>query len=218
MVKRATVVKLRDAIMILGGIQQMKKVKLGLVAIMSAAVFSGCSIMDMIAPQAKGVVMYGDETGVQKTMDQYKDKIESQNKFEAKLGTVNEKKVLIMNKTTAEKMVKENMLKKVVKEDVEPIKALPAISDEAGILFAKEEQKDVVMNGKKMKYEGNVVIGDARKYTDMYAVVSDTEYAKISEPVKTIGLAAFKENPKEKIFPDIKRGSNVEEVHMVEVK
>ena len=33
---------------------------------MSAAVFSGCSIMDMIAPQAKGVVMYGDETGVQK--------------------------------------------------------------------------------------------------------------------------------------------------------
>jgi len=217
LVKRATVVKLRDAIMILGGIQ-MKKIKLGLVAIMSAAVFSGCSIMDMIAPQAKGVVMYGDETGVQKTMDQYKDKIESQSKFEAKLGTVNEKKVLIMNKTTAEKMIKESMLKKVVKEDVEPIKALPAISDEAGILFAKEEEKDVVIDGKRMKYEGNVVIGDARKYTDMYAVVSDAEYAKINEPVKTIGLAAFKENPKEKIFPDIKRGSNVEEVHMVEVK
>lgn len=70
---------------------------------MSAAVFSGCSIMDIIAPQATGVVMYGDEAGVQKTMDQYKDKIESQNTFEAKLGTVNEKKVLIMNKTTAEK-------------------------------------------------------------------------------------------------------------------
>ncbi|GAB6598695.1 hypothetical protein C2L96_03760 [Bacillus cereus] len=196
----------------------MKNVKLGIVAIMSAAVFSGCSIMDMIAPQATGVVMYGDETGVQQTMDQYKDKIESQNKFEAKLGTVNEKKVLIMNKTTAEKMVKENMLKKVVKEDVEPIKALPAISDEAGIVFAKEEQKDVVIDGKKMKYEGNVVIGDARKYTDMYAVVSDAEYAKISETVKTIGLASFKENPKEKIFPDIKRDSKVEEAHMVEVK
>ncbi|MES5891418.1 lipoprotein BA_5634 family protein [Bacillus cereus group sp. RP43] len=196
----------------------MKKVKLGIVAIMSAAVFSGCSIMDIIAPQAKGVVMYGDETGVQKTMDQYKDKIEFQSKFEAKLGTVNEKKVLIMNKTTAEKMVKENMLKKVVKEDVEPIKALPAISDEAGIVFAKEEQKDVVIDGKKMKYEGNVVIGDARKYTDMYAVVSDTAYTKINEPVKTIGLAAFKENPKEKIFPDIKRDSKVEEAHMVEVK
>ncbi|MCR6466389.1 lipoprotein BA_5634 family protein [Bacillus paranthracis] len=196
----------------------MKNVKLGIVAIMSAVVFSGCSIMDMIAPQATGVVMYGDETGVQQTMDQYKDKIESQNKFEAKLGTVNGKKVLIMNKTTAEKMVKENMLKKVVKEDVEPIKALPAISDEAGIVFANEEQKDVVIDGKKMKYEGNVVIGDARKYTDMYAVVSDAEYAKISEPVKTIGLASFKENPKEKIFLDIKRDSKVEEAHMVEVK
>ena len=32
----------------------------------------------------------------------------------------------------------------------------------------------------------------------MYAVVSDAEYAKISEPVKTIGLASFKENPKER--------------------
>ncbi|MDR2995457.1 lipoprotein BA_5634 family protein [Bacillus cereus] len=195
----------------------MKKVKLGIVAVMSAAVFSGCSIMDMIAPQANGIVMYGDETGVQKTMDQYKDKIESQNKFEAKLGTVNEKKVLIMNKTTAEKMVKEKMLKKVVKEDVEPIKALPSISDEAGIVFAKEE-KDVEIDGKKMKYEGNVVIGDARKYTDMYVVVSDTEYAKINQPVKTIGLAAFKENPKKEIFPDIKKDSKVEEAHMVEVK
>ncbi|PGU07566.1 hypothetical protein COD21_24045 [Bacillus cereus] len=195
----------------------MKKVKLGIVAVMSAAVFSGCSIMDMIAPQANGIVMYGDETGVQKTMDQYKDKIESQNKFEAKLGTVNEKKVLIMNKTTAEKMVKEKMLKKVVKEDVEPIKALPSISDEAGIVFAKEE-KDVEIDGKKMKYEGNVVIGDARKYTDMYVVVSDTEYTKINQPVKTIGLAAFKENPKKEIFPDIKKDSKVEEAHMVEVK
>ena len=105
-----------------------------------------------------------------------------------------------------------------MKEDVEPIKALPAISDEVGIVFAKEEQKDVVIAGKKMKYEGNVVIGDARKYTDMYAVVSDAEYTKINEPVKTIGLAAFKENPKEKIFPDIKRDSKVEEAHMVEVK
>jgi len=217
LVKRVAIVKLRDAIMLLGGIQ-MKKVKLGIVAIMSAAVFSGCSIMDIIAPQATGVVMYGDEAGVQKTMDQYKDKIESQNTFEAKLGTVNEKKVLIMNKTTAEKMVKENMLKKVVKEDVEPIKALPSVSGEVGIVFAKDTQNDVVIDGKKMKYEGNIVIGDARKYADMYAVVSDAEYTKINEPVKTIGLAAFKENPKEKIFPDIKKGSNVEEVHMVEVK
>ena len=87
-----------------------------------------------------------------------------------------------------------------------------------GIVFAKEAQNDVVINGKKMKYEGNVIIGDARKYTDMYVVVSDTEYTKVNEPVKTVGLAAFKENPKEKIFPDIKRDSKVEEAHMVEVK
>ncbi|KFN02324.1 hypothetical protein D0U04_08185 [Bacillus clarus] len=196
----------------------MNKIKLGFVAVMSAAVFSGCSIVDMISPQAKGIVMYGDDIGVQKTMDQYKDKIESQHKFESKFATANDQKALIMNKTTAEKMIKEKVLRKVDKDNVEPITTLPAISEEAGIVFAKNEQSDVVMDGKKMKYEGNVVIGDARKYADIYVVVSDSVYQKINDPVKTIGVVAFKENPKKEIFPDIKKDSKVEEAHMIEVK
>ncbi len=210
-------VKLRGAIIVLGGIE-MKKVKLGLVAIMSAAVFSGCSMIDMIAPQANGVIMYGDDAVVQQKMDQYKDKIESGHKFEAKFGTVNDQKVLIMNKTTADKMVKEKVMKKVEGEDVKPIATLPSISDDAGVVFAKTEQNDVMIDGKKMKYEGNIIIGDARRYADMYAVVSDAAYEKINQPVKTIGVVAFRENPKKEIFPDIKRDSKVEEAHMVELK
>ena len=34
-----------------------------------------------------------------------------------------------------------------------------------------------------MKYEGNVIIGDARKYADMYAIVSDVAYQTISQSV-----------------------------------
>lgn len=30
-------------------------------------------------------------------------------------------------------------------------------------IIANMEQNDVVVDGKKMKYEGNVIIGDARK-------------------------------------------------------
>ncbi|PDY46268.1 lipoprotein BA_5634 family protein [Bacillus pseudomycoides] len=195
----------------------MKKVKLGLVAIMSAAVFSGCSIMDMIAPQANGVIMYGDDVAVQQKIAQYKGKIESEHKFEAKFATVNDKKVLIMNKTTADKMVKEKVLKKVEGEDAKPIATLPAISDDAGAVFAKAEQNDVIIDGKKMKYEGNIIIGDARKYADMYAVVSDVAYQTMNQPVKTIGVVEFKENPKKEIFPEIKRDSKVEEAHMVEL-
>ena len=201
---------------VLGGIY-MKKVKLGLVAIMSAAVFSGCSIMDMIAPQANGVIMYGDDVAVQQKIAQYKGKIESEHKFEAKFTTVNDKKVLIMNKTTADKMVKEKVLKKVEGEDAKPIATLPAISDDAGAVFAKAEQNDVIIDGKKMKYEGNIIIGDARKYADMYAVVSDVAYQTMNQPVKTIGVVEFKENPKKEIFPEIKRDSKVEEAHMVEL-
>ncbi|PEE38139.1 lipoprotein BA_5634 family protein [Bacillus pseudomycoides] len=195
----------------------MKKVKLGLVAIMSAAVFSGCSIMNMIAPQANGVIMYGDDVAVQQKIDQYKGKIESEHKFEAKFATVNDKKVLIMNKTTADKMVKEKVLKKVEGEDAKSIATLPAISDDAGVVFAKAEQNDVIIDGKKMKYEGNIIIGDARKYADMYAVVSDVAYQTMNQPVKTIGVVEFKENPKKEIFPEIKRDSKVEEAHMVEL-
>ncbi|PFZ07862.1 hypothetical protein COL60_18545 [Bacillus pseudomycoides] len=195
----------------------MKKVKLGLVAIMSAAVFSGCSIMDMIAPQANGVIMYGDDVAVQQKIAQYKGEIESEHKFEAKFATVNDKKVLIMNKTTADKMVKEKVLKKVEGEDAKPIATLPAISDDAGAVFAKAEQNDVIIDGKKMKYEGNIIIGDARKYADMYAVVSDVAYQTMNQPVKTIGVVEFKENPKKEIFPEIKRDSKVEEAHMVEL-
>ncbi|MEN1938061.1 lipoprotein BA_5634 family protein [Paenibacillus sp. 102] len=196
----------------------MKKVKLGLVAIMSTAVFSGCSIMDMIAPQANGVIMYGDDAVVQQKMDQYKDKIESGHKFEAKFGTFNDQKVLIMSKTTADKMVKEKVLRKVEGENVKPITVLPSLSEDTGVVFAKTEQNDVVIDGKKMKYEGNVIIGDARKYADMYTVVSDAAYQKMSQPVKVIGSVVFKENPKKEIFPDIKRDSKIEEAHMVEVK
>ncbi|CAI8856636.1 hypothetical protein KOY_01935 [Bacillus cereus VDM021] len=54
-----------------------------------------------------------------------------------------------------------------------------------------------------MKYEGNVIIGDARKYADMYAIVSDVAYQTISQPVKTIGVVACKGNPKKKEISQI---------------
>ncbi|WP_371410354.1 lipoprotein BA_5634 family protein [Bacillus pseudomycoides] len=40
-----------------------------------------------------------------------------------------------------------------------------------------------MVDGKKMKYEGNVIIGDARKYADMYTIVSDVSYQTISQSV-----------------------------------
>ncbi len=76
-------------------------------------------------------------------------------------------------------------------------------------IIANMEQNDVVVDGKKMKYEGNVIIGDARKYADMYAIVSDVAYQTISQSVKTIGVVACKGNPKKRDFPDIKRESKI---------
>ncbi len=210
-------VKLGIVIIVLGGIQ-MKKVKLGLVAVMSAAVFSGCSIMDMIAPQANGVLMYGDEAVVQQTIDQHKKEIESEAKYTVKFDKVNDQKVLIMNKTTAEKFVKEKLLRKVDGEDTKPITTLPSVSNDAGIVFAKTEQSDIVIGDKKMKYEGNVILGDARKYADMFAVVSDSAYETLSAPVKTVGVVEFKENPKKEIYPNIRKDSKLEESHMLNLK
>lgn len=127
----------------------MKKVKLGFVAALSAIVFSGCSIMDMIAPQANGVIMYGDDAVLQQTIEKYQKEIESQNKYEAKFDKFNDQKVLIINKTTADKLVKEKILRKVDGDNVKPIETLPSVSDDTGIVFAKTEQNDVTINGKK---------------------------------------------------------------------
>ncbi|MGF9966366.1 lipoprotein BA_5634 family protein [Bacillus rhizoplanae] len=66
---------------------------------------------------------------------------------------------------------------------------------EQGALFAKEELANVTIDGNKLKYEGNIIIGDGRSYADMFAVVDDATYTKIKGEEKSVGVLRFDKDP-----------------------
>ncbi|PEF32632.1 lipoprotein BA_5634 family protein, partial [Bacillus wiedmannii] len=120
------------------------------------------------------------------------------------------------NETTAKKLTRKGLLKHVGTDNsVKLLERLPAISEQQGILFAKKEVHNSTINGHKLVYQGNVVIGDLRLYGDMYAVVTDNYYKKMKMPEKTMGILQFTKNPinelPRKIF-------DVEETQLVKVK
>lgn len=49
-----------------------------------------------------------------------------------------------------------------------------------------------------MKYEGNTIIGDGRSYTDMFAIVDDAAYGKVTGEEKSVGVLKMNKDPKKK--------------------
>ena len=65
-----------------------------------------------------------------------------------------------MDKKTGEELVKKELLSKVdEKDNTKPLDKLPAVTTEQGLLFAKEKVENATLDGAKLKYEGNTIIG-----------------------------------------------------------
>ncbi len=43
----------------------------------------------------------------------------------------------------------------------------------------KKKVENAALDGAKLKYEGNTIIGSGRAYTDMYAIVDDATYSNV---------------------------------------
>ena len=120
-----------------------------------------------------------------------------------------------MDKKTGEELVKKELLSKVdEKDDTKPLDKLPAVTAEQGVLFAKEKVENATLDGAKLKYEGNTIIGSGRAYTDMYAIVDDATYSNVKGDEKSVGVLKFDKDPS-KEFP----GKNgVEASQLVKLK
>ncbi|PFA91037.1 lipoprotein BA_5634 family protein [Bacillus cereus] len=181
----------------------MKSKKLlgvGMAALFSISVLSGCSALDSLLGKANAVILYGDEAQINKASDTYKKEVKSTDKYKVKMIELNSKKIMVINDIVAEKMVEKGLLKKVTANDeVTPLKEIPK-SDE-GIVFAKSKTDVVEMKGQKLKYGGNVVIGDARVYADMFAIVKDEVYKELQETEKSVGVLEFSKDPDDKMAP-----------------
>ncbi|MGE7883699.1 lipoprotein BA_5634 family protein [Bacillus sp. NPDC094077] len=192
----------------------MKKlVGIGLAAAISFGALSGCSLL---GERSNGLVVYGTEQQVQQLADQKKNDVKEKDVYKMKLAIVEDKEVLVMDKKTGEELVKKELLKKVEKDDnTKAIDKLPAVTADQGVLFTKEKVENMTIDGVKLKYEGNTIIGDSRSYADMFAIVDDVAYNKVKGEEKSVGVLEFNKDPKDEA-QDTK--SKVEEVQLVKIK
>lgn len=182
----------------------MKKIiKLLSISLLSMSLLTGCSLTNKILSKANGVALYGSQQQVENTIEKYKKELKSETSHEIKVTEIDDKKLMILNRTTAEEFIKRGILKKVDKDDnTETLKSLPAVTSDTGVLFAKNNIENLMVNGKKLnaKYEGNTIIGDGRVYVDMFAIVDDSIWKTIDGEEKTIGLLEFNKDPKHEMI------------------
>ncbi|MED0959824.1 lipoprotein BA_5634 family protein [Bacillus paramycoides] len=191
----------------------MKKlVGIGLAAAISFGALSGCSLL---GEKANGFVLYGTEEQVQQIADKNKKEVKEKDMYKMKLTTLEDKKVLVMDKKTGEELVKKELLRKVDKnDDTKAIDKLPAVTAEQGVLFAKDKVENATLDGAKLNYEGNTIIGSGRAYADMFAIVDDATYGNVKGEEKSVGVLKFDKDPS-KEFP----GKNgVEGAQLVTIK
>ncbi|WP_426950708.1 lipoprotein BA_5634 family protein [Bacillus mycoides] len=191
----------------------MKKlVGIGLAAAISFGALSGCSLL---GEKANGFVLYGTEEQVQQIADKNKKEVKEKDVYKMKLTTLEDKKVLVMDKKTGEELVKKELLQKVdEKDDTKSLDKLSAVTAEQGVLFAKNKIENATIDGAKLKYEGNTIIGSGRAYADMFAIVDDATYGNVKGEEKSVGVLKFDKDPS-KEFP----GKNgVEGAQLVKIK
>ncbi|MGN4426408.1 lipoprotein BA_5634 family protein [Bacillus cereus group sp. MYBK30-1] len=191
----------------------MKKlVGIGLAAAISFGALSGCSLL---GEKANGFVLYGTEEQVQQIADKNKKDVKEKDMYKMKVATLEGKKVLVMDKKTGEELVKKELIRKVDKnDDTKAIDKLPAVTAEQGVLFAKDKVENATLDGAKLKYEGNTIIGSGRAYADMFAIVDDATYGNVKGEEKSVGVLKFDKDPS-KEFP----GKNgVEASQLVKIK
>lgn len=178
-------------------------IKLLSISLLSMSLLTGCSLTDKILSKANGVALYGSQQQIENTIEKYKKELKSETSHKIKVAEIDDKKLMIINKTTAEAFIKRGIFKKVDKDDnTETLKSLPAVTSDTGVLFAKNNIENLMINDKKLnvKYEGNTIIGDGRVYVDMFAIVDDSIWETIDGEEKTIGLLEFNKDPKHEMI------------------
>jgi len=182
----------------------MKKlIGVGLAAAISFGALSGCSVLTKVTGKPNGMIVYGTEEHVQKVADKHKKEAKETDVYKMKLATIDDKRVLVMNTKTAEELVKKELLKKVEQGDnTKAIDKLPAVTVEQGVLFAKEKVESAAIDGTKLKYEGNTIVGDGRRYVDMYAIMDDTAYNNVKSEEKSLGVLKFSTDATKKLADD----------------
>lgn len=171
-----------------------------LTASLTATVLSGCGLFT----KANGVILYGEEQQIIDSVEREKDKLVEEDQYKIKVVENDEKQIMILTEGTAQALAKKELIRKVIKkgdkEKTETFKSLLKVDKGEGVLFAKQEVKELNVEGMNLnvEYEGNLIIGDGRAYVDMFLIVNDADWASIKGTEKAMAVIEYDKDPSAK--------------------
>lgn len=146
---------------------------------------TGCSFFD----KANGVILYGTDRAVDHTMSSFSKDAKLSRKLPFKEQHIDKGSIMILSTDSAEALLDAGVLKQVKEEDkVVTLEKASVVREKEGVLYAKSEVQDLHLDGVKLHYDGNCMIGVGRALVDMFAIVSNEDYEKMNGEEKTIGL------------------------------
>ncbi|MGR7946987.1 lipoprotein BA_5634 family protein [Paenibacillus sp. M.A.Huq-81] len=187
----------------------------GLIAatLLAGSLIAGCGMFS----KANGIILYGEKQQVEDMLIREKNLLKDNDIYTVKLvEEKDEKRTLVLDDKTAKLLMDKKLIRQVIKGDkTEAISKLPELTDEKGVLFAKEK-KEGVETGEKVlpaTYGGNVVIGDGRSYADQFLVVTEAAWDEAAGTEKTMGVLHYEKDPSKKMGT-----YNVEKNQLIQIR
>lgn len=145
--------------------------------------FSACSKKDNSFP-ANGVLIIGNKNNISSIINRYQEITKENEVFSVKKGEVGNGKVLILNESTAQALIKEKLFRKQDNGSDYIIDTLPKFPKEGSLLFTNEDDKtmkSIKIGGEEIPvtYDSDAWIGNNRNYsTEWYMIVAKNSVYK----------------------------------------
>ncbi|KEK22795.1 lipoprotein BA_5634 family protein [Bacillus gaemokensis] len=145
----------------------------------------GCSKSNQGTQPVNGIVIVGEEQYALPILERYQENVKTKDVFRVKTGMVDEKKVLILDESTANKLIAKKLIHK--RKDVNgnmdsiPLVQLPEIPKGRSLLFTTEHESDITsinLNETEIPvtYDRNAWIGNVGDYEPgLHFIVSKNE-------------------------------------------
>lgn len=198
----------------------LKKINALLIGCFFVTILGACSLDDIansVSPQALGLLIYDDHETIDQTIEEFSNKALTQETWQVKMvETSADETIMVIPESAAQLMLANHLWHEVIhNEKANVVYELPKITTDQAVLFTKTDTDKVDIEAIHAFNKGNIVLGNGRKYTDMFVITANEQWESLQAEEKTIGFLHFskEENPKYKL----NQLRDVEAVQLVDV-
>ncbi|PES39945.1 hypothetical protein CN493_04050 [Bacillus thuringiensis] len=158
------------------GIVMKKTLSIFILCILILISLSACAKSEELFP-ANGVLIIGDENHTGAIMNRYKENTKEHEIFPVKTGEFEKGKVLILNESTAQAMIKAKIFRKRDQGALSKlVDTLPNFPKESSLLYINEEEKNIKsikIEGKEIPvaYDSDAWLGNKRDYGALWYII-----------------------------------------------